>query len=263
MTRRFAALLFDMDGVLYRGPRRLPGAVELLEFLDRRGIGYAMVTNNSTRSPRQYARLLASMGMRVPAARIITTSVATAAHLRATLRPGARALVIGEPALRRAVAGAGFTLAWDHVRAVVVGLDRRMTHRKLSLATQALLAGATFIATNPDPLLPTVEGFVAGAGAGVAALRYASGRTPTVIGKPRPFMLREALRRLGVPATQSAMVGDQVSTDIVAGRAAGMFTIFVQSGISTSGRVAAPRGPRPDLTVRDLVQLRRWLAASV
>jgi 4-nitrophenyl phosphatase len=263
MARRFEAILFDMDGVLYRGPRRLPGAVELLQFLDRHGIRYAMVTNNSTRSPGQYARLLAAMNMPVPAARIMTTSMATAIHLREALRPGARVLVIGETALRRAVAAAGFTLAWDRVSAVVVGLDRRMTHKKLTLATQALLTGAAFIATNPDPLLPTARGFAAGAGAGVAALRYTSGRAPTMIGKPRPLMLREALRHLGVSARRSAMVGDQVSTDIVAGKAAGMFTIFVKSGISESGRATAARGPRPDLTVRDLMQLKRWLATRL
>jgi 4-nitrophenyl phosphatase len=197
--------------------------------------------------------------MRVPAERIVTTSVATAAHLRETLPSGARVLVIGEPALRRAIVSAGFTLTTERPSAVVAGLDRRITYRKLALATQALLRGSAFIATNPDPLLPTARGFAPGAGAMLAALRYSSGRTPTVIGKPRPFMLREALRRLGATAARSAMVGDQLSTDIVAGRAAGTFTIYVRSGISESGR-SADRSPRPDLTVKDLPELQAWFA---
>ena len=179
------------------------------------------------------------MGMRVSAARIVTTSVATAAHLREILLPGSRVFVIGEPALRRAIAAAGFTLTAERPSAVVAGLDRRVTYKKLALATQALLRGAAFIATNPDPLLPTAHGFTPGAGAIVASLQYSSGRAPTVIGKPRPFMLREALRRLGATATRSAMVGDQLSTDIVAGRAAGTFTIFVRSGISESAAARA------------------------
>jgi 4-nitrophenyl phosphatase len=259
MPPTFEALLFDMDGVLYRGTRRLPGAAGLLRALDARSVPYALVTNNSTRTPRQYARQLAAMAMPVPAARILTTSVAAADHMRTVLRPRSRVMVVGEAALRDSVARAGFVVAADRVVAVVVGLDRRLTHAKLSLATQALLRGAAFIATNPDPLLPTAHGFVAGAGTIVAALRYASGRNPVIVGKPKPFMLRHAVARLGVTAARTAMIGDQVSTDIAAGKAAGMFSILVRSGVSESGRVPS-RGPRPDLAVDDLTALRRWLS---
>ncbi|MGQ0549980.1 MAG: hypothetical protein ACT4PY_09990, partial [Armatimonadota bacterium] len=119
---RLRGILFDMDGVLYRGRRPLPGARRTLEALGRAGIPYALVTNNSTRSPRQYVGHLAGMGIRVPAHRIVTSSVGTAAYLRRTLRPRARVLVIGEPALRRAIVRAGFVPAWENVAAVVVGL---------------------------------------------------------------------------------------------------------------------------------------------
>ena len=86
---RLRALLFDMDGVLYRGRAPLPGAAALLAFLDGAGIPYALVTNNSTHTPRQYTRLLARMGMRVPAARIVTSATSTAAYLRGVLPPAA------------------------------------------------------------------------------------------------------------------------------------------------------------------------------
>ncbi len=247
-----------MDGVLYRGQRALPGARRMLEALDRDGFPYALVTNNSTRSPRQYVRHLAAMGMRVPADRIVTSSIGTTAYLRRTLRPGARVLIIGEPALRRAIVRAGFVPAWENVAAVVVGLDRRVTYKKLTLATVALGRGAAFIASNPDPLLPTETGLQMGAGSIVAALRYATGRNPVIIGKPNPRLLKEALARIGTPAKETAMVGDQRSTDIAAGHAAGMFTILVLTGVS-AGRPGSRGDPRPDLTVRNLNELQRWL----
>lgn len=253
--------LFDMDGVLYRGSRALPGAQTMLEALDRDGIPYALVTNNSTRSPLQYVRHLAAMGMRVPAHRIVTSSVGTTAYLRRTLRPEARVLIIGESALRRAIVKAGFVPAWENVAAVVVGLDRRVTYKKLTLATAALGRGAAFIASNPDPLLPTEGGLQLGAGSIVAALRYATGRDPIIIGKPNPRLLKEALARIGTRAKETAMVGDQRSTDIAAGRAAGLFTILVLTGVS-AGRPARRGEPRPDLTVRDLVELQRWLSKT-
>ncbi len=255
---RLRGILFDMDGVLYRGRRALPGARTTLEALDRSGIPYALVTNNSTRSPRQYVLHLAAMGMRVPAARIVTSSVGTTAYLRRRLRRGARVLIIGEAALRRAIVRAGFAPAWERVAAVVVGLDRRVTYKKLTLATVALGRGAAFIASNPDPLLPTESGLQLGAGSIIAALRYATGRDPVVIGKPDPRLLREALARIGTRARETAIVGDQRSTDIAAGRAAGLFTILVMTGVA-AGRAGRRGDPRPDLTVRNLNELRRWL----
>ena len=253
--------LFDMDGVLYRGRRVLPGARAMIRDLTRDGTPFALVTNNSTRTPRQYARFLASLGMNVPVDRIVTTSVVTAAYLRRTLRPGARVLVIGEAPFRRVVAGAGFVLAWEDVAAVVVGLDRRVTYKKLSVAMAEVARGVLFIASNPDPMFPTEHGVELGAGSLVAALQYATGRKPVVLGKPHPQMLREAMARIGTRPAETAMVGDQVSTDIAAGRAAGTRTILVQTGVS----VYRPGGDgdlHPDLTVRDLRDLRHWMGGG-
>lgn len=257
MATGLRGFLFDMDGVLYRGARALPGSRALLAALVRRGVPFALVTNNSTRTPRQYVRHLAHLGMRVPEDRIVTSAVLTAAYLRARLRPGARVLLIGEPAFRRTLERAGFAVGWERPAAVVVGLDRGLTYRKLAAATAALLDGAAFVAANPDPLLPTAHGAIPGTGAAMAALQYATGRRPLVMGKPGPRLLREGMRRIGTRPAETVMVGDQVATDIAAARAAGVRAVLVESGIGTVRR--GPRRPAPDLVVRDLRELWRWI----
>src|SRR6058998_196668 len=78
---QYSAALLDMDGVLYRGLAPLPGVNELLRLFERRGIAYACVTNNSTLTPEQYEAKLAAMGIRIPAANVITSSVATRRYL--------------------------------------------------------------------------------------------------------------------------------------------------------------------------------------
>ncbi len=261
-TPRVRGFLFDMDGVLYRGRRPLSGARAILAALERAGVPYALVTNNSTRTPRQYVRHLASMGMRVAERRIVTSSSVAASYLRRRLPPGARVGVVGEAGLVRAVQRAGFVASWDRPAAVVVGQDRRVTHRKLSAATAALVGGALFVATNPDPLVPTERGVVPGAGALVAALAYAVGRRPVVLGKPKPALLREAMARTGTGPHETVMVGDQVITDVAAGRAAGTFTVHVQSGVSTV-RPGPPNAPHPDLVVDSLIELWRWAAGRI
>jgi D-glycero-D-manno-heptose 1,7-bisphosphate phosphatase len=65
--------------------------------------------------------------------------------------------------------------------------------------------------------------------------------------KPKPGMIRQAMRRWGIDATQSYMVGDR-GNDIVAGYAAGLYTVFVERGYTEALTI------RPDLIVRSLSQ---------
>ncbi|NIA09287.1 MAG: HAD hydrolase-like protein [Nitrospiraceae bacterium] len=93
--------------------------------------------------------------------------------------------------------------------------------------------GAEFIATNTDPVLPTEQGLLPGAGAIVRALEVASGRPPLVIGKPNPPMMDIVLDRLGLNAEECTMIGDRLDTDILAGIRYGMKTVLVLSGVET------------------------------
>ncbi|MDR7545055.1 MAG: HAD-IIA family hydrolase [Armatimonadota bacterium] len=262
VRRRIRGFLFDMDGVLYRGHRPLPGARTVLTRLERLGLPYALVTNNSTRTPRQYVRHLAAMRMRVQEDRIVTSSVVAAEYLKKILRPGDRVLIIGERGLQQAVRAAGLVPSEDRVAAVVVGLDRHLTYRRLAAAVGALLGGAAFVATNPDRLLPTEAGEIPGAGALVAALVYATGRRPIMIGKPRPALLRQAMARIGTRPAETVMVGDQAATDVAAGRAVGAYTVLVQSGLGPPRRARGSL-PRPDLVVRDLRELWRTISPTL
>ena len=157
---------------------------------------------------------------------------------------------------------AGFVVAWDRVAAVVVGLDRTLNYRKLSKATDALLRGAAFVAANPDPLVPTERGLIPGAGVPVEALAYAVGRRPVVVGKPQPDLLNEGMTRIGTIPSETVMVGDQLTTDIAAGRAAGAITVHVLTGVSMTRRPDAA-APRPDFVVKDLRELWSWAAGRL
>src|SRR3954471_8938222 len=85
---QFNAVLLDMDGVLYRGQLPLPGVNDMLALFERRGIAYACVTNNSTLTPEQYEAKLAAMGIAIPAAQVITSSVATRRYLESQVPRG-------------------------------------------------------------------------------------------------------------------------------------------------------------------------------
>jgi len=244
------ALLIDLDGVVYRGEAPLRGATELMPALASLNIDYAFVTNNATLTPEQYEAKLGRMGIAADPSRVVTSAIATAAHLTALSPNGGSVCVVGEEGLVQAIRDAGFTVTDDAPAFVVAGLDRALTYQRLVAATRAILNGAAFIATNTDRALPVEDGLWPGAGAIVAAIATATGAQPTVMGKPEPALVHVALQRLGVQPHEAAIVGDQVQTDIRAGRAAGMATVLVAADLARDVLDITP-----DLVVRDLGDL--------
>jgi len=179
-----------------------------------------------------------------------------AATPRAHCGPGSRVRIIGEAGLLQAAEEEGLLIADDgdsRVDCLLAGLDRAFTYEKLTCATRAILAGAHFVATNADALLPVEGGqVIAGAGSIVAAIQTATAVAPVVVGKPEPGLYEHGLRRLGglLPA-QVAMIGDRLDTDVLGGKRAGLRTILVLSGVTTDAEVKAASS-QPDAIAPDL-----------
>lgn len=256
-------LILDMDGVLYRLNTPIRGGAEFLAYLHETGRRFVLVTNNSTLTPGQYADKLSRMGIRVDVRRILTSGEATAMYLSRLSPPGTRVYVVGENGLRTALQKHGFVLADDiTVSYVVCGLDRQLTYDKLATATLAIRAGAGFIATNPDRTLPTERGLEPGARAIFSAIQMATDAAPTVIGKPEPAMLELAMTMLNATTPGTAIIGDSLETDIRGGRALGLKTVLLMSGV-TSSQQLAHSDQKPDLVYQDIsALLADWRASD-
>jgi len=268
----------DLDGVVYRGAHVLPGAVEAVEELASRGLLVRYVTNNATRARDEVAAKLREMGLPAREGEILSSAAATGVWLKGHLAPGSRLLVVGEAGLLKELTDAGFdpvyagateadgvaatdgTSASDGVRAVVVGLDRSFTYRTLARAQAALATGVPFVATNLDRTFPAEGRLLPGAGAIVAAVEAAAGRAPdVVIGKPGLELARALEASTGVTPGMTILVGDRLDTDIALGRAAGMQTVLVLSGVSTRADLVAG-SPEPDAILESLAELPAFLA---
>ncbi len=250
-------LIIDMDGVLYRGRAAIPGAGDFIESLRARGIGFVLATNNSTRTPQQYVDKLAGMGVTVYPHEVLTSALATADYLRGVAPPGARVFIVGQDGLRAALQEAGFTLVEEGAEYVIVGMDDAVCYDRLAEATLQIRAGAQFIGTNPDKTFPSERGIVPGNGASLAFLEAATGVAPTVIGKPERAMIEQALARLGAEAATTAIIGDRLETDILAGRRNGLHTILVLSGI-TDREMLAESDVQPDWVFESVAGLVDW-----
>lgn len=248
-------LLADLDGVFYRGREALPGAAAFVAWLREHGIAFLFVTNNSTRTPAQYAEKLARMGIPAGPEQVLTSSLATRAYLEARAPRGTPVFFLGQRGLEEALFEDGYFSLDDRSPAyVVVGLDTQLTYDKLRQACLLIRAGAAFIGTNPDRTFPSPEGITPGCGAILAALEAATDVRPTVIGKPERWLLDEAMRRLGADPAATAVLGDRLDTDILGGRRLGLSTLMVLTGVH--GENDLRDSPiKPDLVYRDLLEL--------
>lgn len=243
----FESALLDLDGTVYRSDDLLPGAAEGIEALRNAGTRVLFVSNNPTRTRAEYVEKLTNLGIEATVEDVVTSAWVTAVYL-ATERPDARALVVGERALREELARAEVQTTRTPADAdvVVASMDRSFDYETLTAAHEAVDRGARFIATNPDRTCPVADGEIPDAAGMIGAIEGVTGRSlDAVMGKPSAITVEAALGRLEAGSPDAClMVGDRLETDIRMGLDAGMETALVLTGVTSRGELdASPYTP--------------------
>jgi arabinose operon protein AraL len=229
--------LFDLDGTIYLGDALVPGAGETIAALRAAGRRVAFLSNKPLYTRDDYADKLTRLGIPTAIGEVVNSSLVLARHLR-TLDPGAPVFVIGEPPLIGELRAHGLDVRDDaDVRWVVIAFDRTFDYGKLNTALQAVRRhDARLIATNPDRTCPVEGGEIPDCAGMIAAVEAVTGkRVEAIVGKPSPVILEVALETLGVAARDCVIVGDRLETDIVMGKALGLATVLVLTGITRAG----------------------------
>ncbi len=259
--------VFDLDGTVYLGDVALPGSVDAITELRRRGKRVLFVSNKPLEPRQNYAAKLTGLGIPTATHEVITSAYVLGHHL-ARHEPNLTLYVIGEASLRAELRSHGLTVLDEladqdpqavidptGIDAVVVAFDRTLDYRKLNTAYQALLRGARFFATNADNACPMPGGAIPDAGGTIAALEGMTGRKLELLaGKPSHLTMQVAIDELRLPAAQIMMVGDRLETDILMGQQAGMVTALTLTGVATRADVAKMQMP-PDYVINTLGDL--------
>ena len=262
-------LLIDLDGTLYHGGKVIPLAPAFIQQLRQDQIPFLFVTNNSSRTSEDVVLHLQQLGIEAKTEEVCTSALATANYIM-DQDLAKTVYLIGEKGLREALQARGLTIIENdeigdlEVDLVVQGIDRNFTYRKLAVATQAIAQGAAFLLTNPDHLLPSDNLPIPGAGSIAAAIEAATRTTPIIIGKPSPIIIKYAIEKLqaAYPTLKQKniiVVGDNIHTDILAGKNANLKTALVLSGISKETDLEHHQELQPDIIARDLLHLEELL----
>ncbi|HUU75786.1 MAG TPA: TIGR01458 family HAD-type hydrolase [Methanoregulaceae archaeon] len=232
------ALLIDLDGVLYVGSDRIPGAKEAISFLNESGYSYRFVTNTTRKSQKSVAEHLARLGFEVPPDLIFTPPRAAVGHIKKSGRDRIALLATGD--IHLDFENEGLSVVSESPDFVVVGdAGDNFTYGSMNKAFRMILGGAGILALEKDRYWMGTDGLMLSAGPFVYALEYATGKKAEIMGKPSRNFFTLALESMGVNAGEAAMIGDDVVTDVGGAISSGLSGVLVRTGKFRSEALAA------------------------
>ena len=256
--RAIRIFFFDLDGVLSIGkenPQYLGGR-ELIAKVKSSGRKTALLTNDSTHTRTEIQQNLSKLGFSFDLQEILTSSYLTALYLTKRFEK-AGFFLVGEEGLRRELETAGHYQTEDRPNVVVVGFDRKLTYEKLDKALHLLKNGAFLVGSYGGAVFMSDSGPALSAGPIIKALEYASGKRAIMIGKPSPRMFRLALGQAKEKPSKAVMVGDQIETDILGAKRAGVHTILVLTGVENRETIGRSK-IKSDMIIESLDDLMKY-----
>jgi HAD superfamily hydrolase (TIGR01458 family) len=252
-ARRARALLIDLEGTVYEAGRLLPGVREALVDLASRGIPHGFVTNTTSRPRSALVAELVGMGLEIDPERIFTAPRAARRHL---ISGGlVRCHLLVRPSVLEDFSG--IEASEERPQAVVVGdLGEEFTFERLNRAFRSVLDGAQLLTLARNRYYRGPGGLTLDVGAFTAALEYAAGRPATLLGKPSPEFFHAAIQALGVSPAETAVVGDDLESDVRGAQAAGLGGILVRSGKFRAADLDSA-GSAPDAVLDSLAEIAR------
>jgi len=271
MSADFAAprgVMFDLDGTLILSDRALggyqllPGAVELLSELQRRGMPFVALTNGSAYAAAEQAPRLRALGLPIADDRLFTPNSVAAGLFRA--RGLGRVMVLGTPGVAAALEAEGVATCAPGAKgadAVYIAWHPECTMADIHAACAAVIDGAALYSASDVPFFASKSGRAFGYSCAIGgAIARVTGVEPEVTGKPSQAALRFVAERLGVPVDRVAVVGDDPKVETLMARVGGAIGIGVTTG-TTSAREwdAVPDAQRPHVVIEGVGDLAPFL----
>ena len=250
--------LFDIDGTLAVGDSLYEGSARLLSYIDAIGGRAYYITNNSTRSGRDYVeKFRRAFHLETTEDQFITSGYMTLRFLQEHY-PEGKIFVLGTASFIAELKKNGLHVtetAQEDIDCVVAAYDSELTYEKLVQACKALsTTNAPFYGTNPDLCCPIDFGFVPDCGGICRMLEAATDRAPYYVGKPDRRLVELCMEQVNASGDQVIVVGDRLYTDIACGIHAGVETALVYTGEAKPEDIEYTEY-KPDYTYSDIQQL--------
>ncbi|MFQ3343612.1 MAG: HAD-IIA family hydrolase [Candidatus Poseidoniales archaeon] len=252
---KIRCVFLDLDGTIYLGGKLINGAIEFLQRLDEKKIQYFFLSNNSSKSVRQYVKKLENMGISAKKSDILLSTHDLISWLKS--KNVSRSYLVGTEGMREMLESEGIGTKSDNPEYVIIGYDTEINYEKLSKASFHLHNGVKLVASHPDIVCPSPLGGLPDSGAYMALFEATTGVRPShICGKPNPGMILHKIIELGFAPEECAMIGDRIYTDMEMAIRSNVNGILVLSGEATKedlGKISK----QPELVVSSVDELVR------
>ncbi len=233
-------VVFDMDGTIYKGGTLFPYTKSVFETLEKIGVDYTFLTNNSSKSAKDYLTKILKLGLKATPDNISTSATATFFYLKNAYPNVKKIYVLGTASLREEFVEHGYETIDEYnekeePELVVVAFDTTLTYDRLCKATYWIGQGKPYVATHPDTVCPTdLDTILVDCGAVQALIENVTGRRPEAVpGKPDKNMIGGIMDKYGLKTDEVIMVGDRIYTDMEMARRANVAGVLVLTGEAT------------------------------
>lgn len=254
--REKKVFFLDLDGTIYLDGILFENIKELINLIRSLNKKYYFLSNNSSISTNDYYKKLKKVGLDIKKENIIISTHPTIQYLKNTNFK--KIFLLGTKSLKYEFVKNGFELTDKDPQIVVLAFDKELTYEKLEKASYFLQKDLPYIATHPDKVCPTRNGYIPDVGAIIALLHESTGRLPKIFGKPNKEMLLFKLRELNLTPKDAVLIGDRLYTDIRMGIEAQVMTICVLTG-ETSIEMIKQSEFKPDIILDKATDLIKYL----
>ena len=248
------AIFFDLDGTLYFREKAIEGAIETVDYLKSKGYICRFLTNTDTKKPAHILDKVRDLGFNIELDEIFTPVIASVKFLKS--KKDAKIYTLVSDNIMSLYEE--FNMDSENVDYVIIGDCRdKVSYDNLNKTFRLIGENTEILALQKGKYFYDKTGKNLDAGAYVAMMEYATGKTSKVLGKPSKSFFNILLQDLKLEPSQVLIIGDDIFTDIVGANSVGAMGALVKTG-KYMDQVKLDVAT-PDLVLDSVADLRKWL----
>ena len=250
--RNKKCIILDIHGIILKGSTPIYSTIEGINKLQSIGIKIGVYTNTSAVSASYFCELFKNHGLFIEEKYIMTSAIALKNYLIKKKIKNCY-LIGGEPEVPKLLISNNINISTQvkDVEVVVVGFSNKFTYSQLTDAYDAIKNGAEFICCDADLLFVSENNkILPGTGWIVSSISAVCEKEPLIIGKPNDFSLKSLMDTMQVKREETMFIGDNLESDILVGKKAGITTCLQLGGVSQIDEIKKmSSSSRPDFII--------------
>ena len=219
----------------------LPGAIEFIEYLNKKNIPFVLVTNNTKRESNEFIKYLQNLGFKFNETQYIDPLMIIKDELKnIVLKPYGNEKFVE-------IIKNNFKTS-QNPQAVILGI-KIFSPEEISEIIELLLNGSRLYGMHKTSLYVKNNKRYPGLGAILEMLKFATGKEYVVFGKPSKKFFMEAAKKIGLNFDKITIISDDLYGDLIPANKLGMKSVLVLTGKIKNKREISSK---PDLIVKNL-----------